>query len=426
MKSILSGLQRLVQQKVESESSADMSGAQSSDSLPEISQPTTTEVQEVKSNEVLTEPNPDWALVLVKYPSPPLIIEVEDETQPSADRVPNHKPKDPEAAPSQPSVASRLRKRKSSAADPRSKKMKQGKGKGVAGSSSFDGIRFVSAEAEKRYAQFSQRNFIEEVELSRKRNEAAREFIEQAGLIRTATKFKPFIKNLVFEFWANLPTVKVDTLKVSVLVRNWEYELSPEKINEMYGLPSVDARQQRIYTAGLVDEQVAEFLTGGKVSALSKLQVSAFTPPSLELFKLCCSNWSPTSNAGYAQPDRAKLVYMVMHKIPFDFGRMAFDHILQLALKPDTKLFMPFPHLIDQLIQTQRPVQIPVHPPASTTSTKQKKVKPSASATRKESTNRRAMRIAIEILQAALDSSKCLITFHGVSYISLVDYLIFN
>jgi len=120
-----------------------MSGAQSSDSLPEISHPTAAECQEVKSDEVLTEPNLDWALVLVKDPSPPLIIEVEVETLPSIDRVQNPKPKDPEGAPSQPSVASRLRKRKSSAADPRNKRMKQDKGKGVAGSSSFDGIRFV-------------------------------------------------------------------------------------------------------------------------------------------------------------------------------------------------------------------------------------------------------------------------------------------
>jgi len=186
--------------------------------------------------------------------------------------------------------------------------MKQGKG--VTGSSSFDGIRFVSTEAEKRYAQFSQRNFIEEVELSRKTNEAAREFIEQAGLIRTVLKFNPFTENLVFEFWANLPTMKVDTYKVRVLVRNREYELSPGKINEMYGLPSVDARQQRMDIAGLVDEQVAEFLTGGKVSVLSKLQVSAFTPTSLELFKLCCSNSSPTSNAGYAQPDRLYITFL--------------------------------------------------------------------------------------------------------------------
>ena len=78
--------------------------------------------------------------------------------------------------------------------------MKQGKGKEVAGSSSFDGIRFVSAEAEKRYSQFSQHNFIEEVELSRKIDEAAREFIEKAGLIRTIIGFKPFTEELVFEF----------------------------------------------------------------------------------------------------------------------------------------------------------------------------------------------------------------------------------
>jgi len=159
--------------------------------------------------------------------------------------------------------------------------------------------------------------------------------------------------------------------------------------------------------AGLFDDQVAAFLTGGKVSSLSKIQVSAFTPPSRELFKLCCSNWSPTSNDGYAQPDRAKLVYMITHKMPFDFGRIVFDHILQLALKTDTKLFLPFPNLIYQLIQTQCPVQIPVTPPASSASTKQKKVKQSAAAYRKESANRRAMRIAIEILQAALDTGKC-------------------
>jgi len=102
MKSLLSGLQCLVQQKAESESSADMSGAQSSDSLLEISRPTATECQEVKSDEALTEPNPDWALVLVKDPSPPLIIEVEDETLPSIDSVQNPKPKDPELPPRNP------------------------------------------------------------------------------------------------------------------------------------------------------------------------------------------------------------------------------------------------------------------------------------------------------------------------------------
>jgi len=161
--------------------------------------------------------------------------------------------------------------------------MKQDKGKGIAASSSFIGIRFVSAVAEKRYAQFSHRNFIEEVELSRKTDEAAREFIEKAGLIRTIIGFKPFTEELVFEFWANLPTVKVDMYKVSVLVQNWEYEVSPEKINTLYGLPSINARQQRMDMAGLFDDRVATFLTGGKFGSLSKIQVSAFTTLLLQL-----------------------------------------------------------------------------------------------------------------------------------------------
>jgi len=98
---------------------------------------------------------------------------------------------------------------------------------------------------------------------------------------------------------------------------------------------------------------------------------------------------------------------MIMHNIPFDFGRMVFDHILQLAIKPETKLFLLFPNLVYQLIQTQRHVQIPVNPPASAASTKKKKVKQSVVAGRKDSANRRAMKIAIEILQAALDAGKC-------------------
>ena len=127
--------------------------------------------------------------------------------------------------------------------------------------------------------------------------------------------------------------------------------------------------------AGLLDDEVAQILTAGKVKSLKRLLVSAISSPGWDLFKLCCTNWSPTSNDGYAQPDRAKLVYMIMHKMPFDFGRLAFDHILQLALKPETKLFLSFPNLVYQLIQMQRLVQIPVSPPAPSMSKMKKKMK---------------------------------------------------
>jgi len=129
-------------------------------------------------------------------------------------------------------------------------------------------------------------------------DEAVRSFIEKAGLIRTVTDLKPYKEELVFEFWANLPTVKVDTTNVGVLVRNWEYEFSPENINELFGLASVDVRQQRMDMVGLMEDEVAKFLTDGKVKSLKGLLVSAFSPPGRKLFKLCCTNWSPTSNDG--------------------------------------------------------------------------------------------------------------------------------
>jgi len=184
LKSIFSAVHRLVQQQSESESSSDLSVSPPGDSMPEISQRSEPKIQEVMFDEELTVPNPNWTMLPVRDP-PPLVIEIEDETPLSTDRVQKSEPKGPKAAPSQPSVASRLRKRKQSAAGQSGKQMKQDKGKGIAASSSFDGILFVSAEAEKRYAHFSHRNFKEEVELSRKTDEAAREFIEKAGLIRS-------------------------------------------------------------------------------------------------------------------------------------------------------------------------------------------------------------------------------------------------
>jgi len=115
MKSILPGLQHLVHQKSESELSGDLPDSQPSDAMPEVPQPIESKSQEVKSDEELLMPDSKWAMILVTGPPPP-IIEIEDETQSSTNQVQKAEPKFPEAAPSQPSVASRMRKRKQSTA----------------------------------------------------------------------------------------------------------------------------------------------------------------------------------------------------------------------------------------------------------------------------------------------------------------------
>jgi len=62
----------------------------------------------------------------------------------------------------------------------------------------------------------------------------------------------------------------------------------------LFGLES-DVTQQQMDMAGLLEDEVAQFLTDGKVKSLKRLLVSAFSLPGRELFKMCCTNWSPTS-----------------------------------------------------------------------------------------------------------------------------------
>jgi len=200
-------------------------------------------------------------------------------------------------------------------------------------------------------------------------------------------------------------------------VRDWVYEFSPAKINELFGLEYMDVRTQRMEIARIMDDEVAIYLTDGKEKALKKLVGNTFSNSGKELFKLCCTNWSPTTNDAYAQPDRAKLVFMVAHKTPFDFGKMVFEHIMQLALKAEAKLYIPFPSLVYQLLQSQHPVKVHDEKSVPLVQTKKKTAKkPSTQGVQTgDSTNgsghRRAMKLAIEVLQTALDAGKCFSVF---------------
>jgi len=142
---------------------------------------------------------------------------------------------------------------------------------------------------------------------------------------------------------------------VKVLVRGFECEFSPAKINALFYMQHVGARTQCIQTAGLVDEEVARYLTDGRVQNLQNIAMNKFSENCKSLFKISCRNWSPQTNEGYASIDRGRLVYRIAHKMPIDFGEMVYDHVLQLALMSVSKFFLMFPSLIYRLIQTQHP-----------------------------------------------------------------------
>ncbi|XP_023635845.1 uncharacterized protein LOC111829928 [Capsella rubella] len=222
-----------------------------------------------------------------------------------------------------PSVSSRVLKRAQTSAMPSEQKNRRssarGKGPVVKDEHSveFDQTRFGSVIAFQRYGSFTSRKLHAEVNITFGEIDEVRELINAAGLLRTVSESKPFDPQVVYEFWANLPTVEPETDSADVLVRNWVYEFSPDRINALFGLPAVDERTEQRHMAEVITSDIALFVYGGKAKVFKQFQLSKVEDNNTkDLLKIYCTNWLPPTNDGYVTPDRAKLVYKVMHQKP--------------------------------------------------------------------------------------------------------------
>ncbi|XP_023640720.1 uncharacterized protein LOC111831179 [Capsella rubella] len=311
-----------------------------------------------------------------------------------------------------PYISSRMMKRKKSTAMPSEQKKKRqatrGKGAAVKDEHSlkFDQTRFGSAVAFQRYGSFNSRKLHAELNITFGEIDEVRDLIDAARLLRTVSESKPFDPQVVYEFWANLPTVEPETDSADVLVRNWVYEFSPDRINALFGLPAVDERTEQRHMAEVITSDIALFVSGGKAKVFKQFQLSKVEDNNTkDLLKICCTNWLPTTNDGYVTPDRAKLVYKVMHQKPFDFGRMVFKLIINMGLTLVSKLCLPFPSLIYQLIQSQHPVHPDVSQPVPKSNKKGKaKRGQTAEVPVCSSDDHKALRRAIQILQRIIDA----------------------
>ncbi|XP_010472392.1 PREDICTED: uncharacterized protein LOC104752022 [Camelina sativa] len=315
------------------------------------------------------------------------------------------------ALPSQ-GVSSRLRKRQPPAdldsRDSKRPSLHRDKGTASRGASSkdFEAKRFISSEAVRRYGFFVSRTLAPEVCYPLDAVDKAREFIDKAGLLKTITQIGSYDSEVVYEFLANLPTVKSEGESVDLLVRDWTCEFSPCRINVLFGLRSMDVREQQLQTAAILEEDLALFLSDGKVKPCKQLVSTAIKNPVIkDLYRICCSNWSPTVNTRYISTNRALVIYMIMHGISFDFGRMIYNQIIQLGLQAQSGFRLPFPSLIYQLLTAQRPV-----PSLSSKDAKKAKGKKTAFvpvepvSPKGSSAERKAIRVAIKILQDALEA----------------------
>ncbi|CAL9225140.1 unnamed protein product [Arabidopsis halleri] len=314
----------------------------------------------------------------VASPIPSVIVELTDDG-------------DSSVAPQSPSVSSRLRKRKGVLEQCSERKTKQKTAKGNEPADSgqdFDHVRFNSADAQKSI-----------------------DLIVNAGLLRTVTEIQDAPSEVLWEFWSNLPSVKVESATVDVLVRDWVYEFSPARINALFGLPAVDEREQHKQMVGVIDEDLAMFMSGGKIKLCQNVHLGDVESSiNKDLLKICCTNWAPTTNESYLAASRSRVVYMIAKKVPFNFGRLVFEHVLQLARTPAAKFHLPFPSLIYKLLQAQHPVKADCE---LKNIKKGKSVKKNSGSATPFSIppealgNRKAMKLAILILQAALDAEPC-------------------
>ena len=132
--------------------------------------------------------------------------------------------------------------------------------------------------------------FIEKKEIIFGDEDGISELITNDGMAGMVQDLENFERLVLRKFKANLLNVKVDTTSVEVLVRNWIYEFSAVEINEVFGLSQVDERTHRKEWAGVLEDDLAEFMTDDNVTSWKGLQYSKFTEEKKMLYKICCSN----------------------------------------------------------------------------------------------------------------------------------------
>ncbi|KAG7564434.1 Ribonuclease H-like superfamily [Arabidopsis suecica] len=257
-------------------------------------------------------------------------------------------------------------KKKQKNDEPSSKKRKSIKASGSGKSQSKKSLRsklFSSPQAQERYALFKNTSLVEErlVDLEKDDIWGYLVLIKSAKLEPTVTNLVSYVKEIIAEFYANLPFEKSEenSEKVSVFVRGHVYEFSSQKINKFLGFKELNKEELKADSEAdsIGKEKLAELLTEGEMTSWDDKNFKDLSPRVGALLRITAQNWIPSSNPDYVSVERAQLIYKIFHGIRFNVGKMIFNQVMSLVQNKDER-HLVFPRIMYGMLMSQKEVPI--------------------------------------------------------------------
>ncbi|XP_050916070.1 uncharacterized protein LOC127131179 [Lathyrus oleraceus] len=182
------------------------------------------------------------------------------------------------------------------------------------------------------------------------------ELIEDAGLMKSVTKFGPCYESLVKEFVVTIPDGCDDEKSADyrkVYVRGNVVTISPAVINKFLGRAEEPQAEREV-----TDDQVCQEITAKQVKHWQnrgKLSTRKLSVKYAILHRIGTVNWVPTNQTSTISTGFRKFIYAIGTRRAFDFGKYIFEQVLKQTFSTTMKMPICFPSLICGIILNQHP-----------------------------------------------------------------------
>ncbi|XP_062080972.1 flocculation protein FLO11-like [Humulus lupulus] len=164
---------------------------------------------------------------------------------------------------------------------------------------------------------------------------------------------------LIREFYANLDKSIVDGKNedfLTAFVRGSRIKFAPSTISRALKIPKV---LKPAYNKSYRPDQstMGHVLTGQHdyVWGNHEIPVTKLTPFYRILHRVALYNWFPNSHLSSITLEIGKFLYAVGTSVSIDLATLIFDRIVDVASSTGTRNKLPFPSLIQQIIQSAKP-----------------------------------------------------------------------